>query len=221
MRIGTKQANIMVETKHENSVKVSTGIQATQELTNNSTNTEKTEQDETESLPKLQLSSNRSKQYSERNKLRQISPPHESAKFTNPDLDSSGTLPDSIESRVQALKQANQYLRMEVENACKMINSSVLNRNTMEDEFLSMPKVKYSNLIQFDIGDHKHKVEFLNEPDHYIKYADESLIEQESKTIWLEQAESVRCEFKMVDHMQFYKPFDLMCNPLSFFNPIS
>lgn len=112
----------------------------------------------------LLFRSNRSKQYSERNKMRNASP-YESVKFTNHDLNSSDNSPDSIESRVEALKQANHYLRMEVENACKMINSSVLNKSKMEEEFLSMPKVKYPNLTQFDLGNHKHKVSYsyLNE----------------------------------------------------------
>ncbi|CAI2734477.1 unnamed protein product [Schistosoma spindalis] len=175
-------------------VKVSAGIQAVQKSENASTNTENIERNETEYLPKLQLSSNRSKQYSERNKMRNASP-YESVKFTNHDLNSSDNSPDSIESRVEALKQANHYLRMEVENACKMINSSVLNKNKMEDEFLSMPKVKYPNLTQFDIGNHKHKVGFFSEPDHCIEYRDESLVEQESKTVWLERAESISQKF--------------------------
>ncbi|CAH8635792.1 unnamed protein product [Schistosoma guineensis] len=175
-------------------VKVSAGIQAVQKLENASTNTENIEKNEMEYLPKLQLSSNRSKQYSERNKMRNASP-YESVKFTNHDLNSSDNSPDSIESRVEALKQANHYLRMEVENACKMINSSVLNKNKMEEEFLSMPKVKYPNLTQFDLGNHKHKVGFFDESDHCIEYRDESLVEQESKTVWLERAESISQKF--------------------------
>ncbi|VDP43165.1 unnamed protein product [Schistosoma mattheei] len=177
-------------------VKVSAGIQAVQKSENASTNTENIEKNEMEYLPKLQLP--RSKQYSERNKMRNASP-YESVKLTNHDLNSSDNSPDSIESRVEALKQANHYLRMEVENACKMINSSVLNKNKMEEEFLSMPKVKYPNLTQFDLGNHKHKVGFFDESDHCMEYRDESLVEQESKTVWLERDESVRFELKMVD----------------------
>lgn len=43
------------------------------------------------------------------------------------------------------------------------------------------------------------KVGFFDESDHCIEYRDESLVEQESKTVWLERAESVRFELKMVD----------------------
>ncbi|KAH8865744.1 Laminin subunit alpha-2 [Schistosoma japonicum] len=174
--------------------RISASIQAVQKSVNASTNTENIEQSEAEYLPKLRLSSTRSKSYSERNKIRQLSP-YESAKSINYYTNSSDNSPDSIESRVEALKQANQYLRMEVENACKMLNSSILNKSKLEEEFLSMPKVKYSKSAQFDIGNNKHKVEFFDEPDECIEYGNESLVGQESKTVWLERSESISQKF--------------------------
>ncbi|KAH8865745.1 Laminin subunit alpha-2 [Schistosoma japonicum] len=184
--------------------RISASIQAVQKSVNASTNTENIEQSEAEYLPKLRLSRfrlqpckpciTRSKSYSERNKIRQLSP-YESAKSINYYTNSSDNSPDSIESRVEALKQANQYLRMEVENACKMLNSSILNKSKLEEEFLSMPKVKYSKSAQFDIGNNKHKVEFFDEPDECIEYGNESLVGQESKTVWLERSESISQKF--------------------------
>nr|CAH8875924.1 unnamed protein product [Trichobilharzia regenti] len=79
-----------------------------------------------------------------------------------------------------------------------MLNSSVLNKNKVEDEYLSMPKIKYSNTLQFDTGNNnnnKHKVEFFDETDEYPEYGDESIVEQESKTVWLERIESISQKF--------------------------
>nr|CAH8875920.1 unnamed protein product [Trichobilharzia regenti] len=178
--------------------KVSTGVQAVQKCSNASTNTEKMEYKERIPLPRLQLTSSRPKS-SEQVKTSHFSPgDQDEEKFTDCDINSPENSADSVEARVKALKQANQYLRLEVENACKMLNSSVLNKNKVEDEYLSMPKIKYSNTLQFDTGNNnnnKHKVEFFDETDEYPEYGDESIVEQESKTVWLERIESISQKF--------------------------
>ncbi|CAH8628565.1 unnamed protein product [Heterobilharzia americana] len=141
--------------------KVSAAVQTVQKFANASTNTEKIEQDERIPLPKLQLSSSRPKSYSEQMKTFNLSP-NEQEKLPDCDISSPENSADSIEIRVKALKQANRYLRMEVENACKMLNSSV---------------------------------GFFEEPDEYTEYGDESIVEQESKTVWLERVESISQKF--------------------------